>query len=915
VHALAILICSAVLFAEGPIRFVSVSSASFQGESFAPESLVTAFGASLSRTTAVAAPGSAPVTLAGVSVDVVDSRMQTRSAGLLYVSPGQLNYLLPADLSAGAATATVRWGNDIVAAGVIQVSRIAPAIFTANNSGAGLAAAITVTRGPGAAAITTNVFDCTTNAPRCKPEPIQLSDGVEVYLELYGTGIRGRSELGSIQVFAGDIPLEVLYAGPQTQFPGLDQVNIRLPLSARNVGLRPITITIDGILSNAVFAQFGGIGTAPEIGVRFDPASVEIGPFPSDFLTSPDSSQKTGLRVNLPLPDCGLQRSTCDTYRLLNQLDGFNPQPRIAVQFTGPVDTNSLRTGIYILWLPPLTSDEKGLNQAGHITRINRISYDSITKTLYGKPDESLDQHRRYAIVVTDSVRDALGNQLVSTDAFRSCLGAPKEEYCRQLSVAEPTVAAFFPGGKILALSIFTTLSATAWLEGARVAAQYVAPEVKRVAMVRLRDFTAGTLKLQTSTNPGTFEDLIVPVSVILSGGADRLFFGSYTAPDFLDSQQTIAVQPTDSGLIVPAAARAIPFQAFVPESPKPAAGYPVIIFGHGLSDSSFGAPTLVAGTFTRQGFATLGINAVGHGSGPLTYISLTNATGQTTTVPLPGRGVDLNNDGKIESGEGCLLTSGIAWRDCLRQTSIDLVQLVHTVRLGLDLDGDGTVDLDPKRVYFAGQSFGALYGTLFAAVEPDVRAAAFNVGGGSVIDIAIFSKPNAFGIQPAYRDRPVKVNSDPARSDAETYVELIDWLQAIGDPISTAPHLTRSPLTGVPEKRVLFQFAKGDRTIPNPASSNLSRQAGAKASTVIYRHDIARSASPGISQNPHTFLTDISSAAAFAVAQAAQSQISSFLQSDGTTIPDANNEFLNMFFLGNRVFEWPANLPEDLGY
>lgn len=141
--------------------------------------------------------------------------------------------------------------------------------------------------------------------------------------------------------------------------------------------------------------------------------------------------------------------------------------------------------------------------------------------------------------MVTDSVRDALGNQLVSTDAFRSCLGAPKEEYCRQLSVAEPTVAAFFPGGKILALSIFTTLSATAWLEGARVAAQYVAPEVKRVAMVRLRDFTAGILKLQTHTNPGTFEDLIVPVSVILSGGADRLFFGSYTAPDFLDSQQT----------------------------------------------------------------------------------------------------------------------------------------------------------------------------------------------------------------------------------------------------------------------------------------------------------------------------------------------------------------------------------------
>lgn len=145
-------------------------------------------------------------------------------------------------------------------------------------------------------------------------------------------------------------------------------MNIRLPLSARNVGLRPITITIDQISCKRCLCAVWRYRYRTEIGVRFDPASVEIGPFPSDFLTSPDSSQKTGLRVNLPLPDCGLQRSTCDTYRLLNQLDGFNPQPRIAVQFTGPVDTNSLRTGIYILWLPPLTSDEKGLNQAGHIT-------------------------------------------------------------------------------------------------------------------------------------------------------------------------------------------------------------------------------------------------------------------------------------------------------------------------------------------------------------------------------------------------------------------------------------------------------------------------------------------------------------------------------------------------------------------
>ena len=55
--------------------------------------------------------------------------------------------------------------------------------------------------------------------------------------------------------------------------------------------------------------------------------------FPSDTLTVPDAGQITGKRLNLPLPDCDARRSDCEDVRLLNQLDGFDLDPRVAIGF------------------------------------------------------------------------------------------------------------------------------------------------------------------------------------------------------------------------------------------------------------------------------------------------------------------------------------------------------------------------------------------------------------------------------------------------------------------------------------------------------------------------------------------------------------------------------------------------------
>ena len=46
---------------------------------------------------------------------------------------------------------------------------------------------------------------------------------------------------------------------------------------------------------------------------------------------------------------------------------------------------------------------------------------------------------------------------------------------------------------------------------------------------------------------------------------------------------------------------------------------------------------------------------------------------------------------------------------------------------------GDGAPDLDGSRIYYLGQSLGAMWGMLVFAYEPAIRAAVFNVPAGTL--------------------------------------------------------------------------------------------------------------------------------------------------------------------------------------
>ena len=120
-----------------------------------------------------------------------------------------------------------------------------------DGSGTGVAAAIAVrvviaTQGQGLVP----VFDCKITG--CAAVPIDLGVDAPVYLSLFGTGIRGASSPANVTVTIGGVMVQPTYAGSQRLIPGLDQVNVPLTLDLRGKGLVDVTVTVDGVVSNAV---------------------------------------------------------------------------------------------------------------------------------------------------------------------------------------------------------------------------------------------------------------------------------------------------------------------------------------------------------------------------------------------------------------------------------------------------------------------------------------------------------------------------------------------------------------------------------------------------------------------------------------------------------------------------------------
>jgi uncharacterized protein (TIGR03437 family) len=231
----------------------TVSAASFGGTSLASESIASAFGQNLATQLTTATTTPLPTSLANTIVRVRDGAGTQRDAPLFFVSPTQVNYLIPPGTENGSGLVTIISGNNALSSGSINITSTAPGLFSANANAIGAASALVLrARADGSQSFESVVkFDAGQN--RFVPTPIDLSpSGDQVFLLLFGTGFRFRNNLSAVSVKVGGVDAQVSYAGAQGGFVGVDQINALLPRSLIGKGEVDVVITVDGRTSNTV---------------------------------------------------------------------------------------------------------------------------------------------------------------------------------------------------------------------------------------------------------------------------------------------------------------------------------------------------------------------------------------------------------------------------------------------------------------------------------------------------------------------------------------------------------------------------------------------------------------------------------------------------------------------------------------
>ena len=236
-----------------------VSSANASSTQLVPGAIMSIYGAELAPTALSAGGIPLSSTLGGVQVLVNNA-----AAPLLYVSPGQINLIVPWEV-AGQTQATIAVQNNGVQSPPVQaqVGTAAPAIFTLNQQGTGQGAVLIA--GTSTIAAPVGAFPGS--------RPANLGE----YIEIYASGLGmvsqpppdGSPSSGldpttqSLQVVYGCLGNDGLvhddcggymptYVGLAPGFPGLYQIDFQIPSDAATGDAVPLVIYVGSGQSNTI---------------------------------------------------------------------------------------------------------------------------------------------------------------------------------------------------------------------------------------------------------------------------------------------------------------------------------------------------------------------------------------------------------------------------------------------------------------------------------------------------------------------------------------------------------------------------------------------------------------------------------------------------------------------------------------
>lgn len=565
----------------------------------------------------------------------------------------------------------------------------------------------------------------------------------------------------------------------------------------------------------------------------FDPSNGVI-PFPNNLLLSGTKD----LTLNIPVADP--TAPSAGPTLAMNALDGFSTTAPWSTSFSTPIDATSLAGGSSVR-----VFEVKLTGPGGGVTNVVRelaspadfvvalAPSDTSHRTLAIVPTKPLSQMTSYMAVLTTGIKDAGGApvapslvyQLAKRTSALCANGAstlpaiPTASACaleplRMLvNSQEAAAAAAGVDASTIALSwVMTTQSITPPLQALQSVIAHSDPAKTRIAptgktladlglgLPAVADIYIGTIDLPYYLNaPGPACLMTDPCSSEPLRGNWDAAPGAYVPPfDQAGLDPTSTNVTFANPLPVAKSTQTVPLLLTVPNAAsgktKPASGWPLVIFQHGITRNRTDM-FAIAGTLAAQGFAVVAIDLPLHGLADKTnpfYVGNTpfaalGARERTFDLDLVDNATGAPGpDGKIDgSGSHYInLTSLLTSRDNLREGAVDLMELSHAVQA---MHYTAGTDFDTAKVRFVGQSLGGMVGTVFLAIDPNVKTAVLNVPGGGIARLLDASP--AFG--PSIHAGLAAAGIEQGTPLYDTFMAATQTVIDSGDPLNFAGNNT----------------------------------------------------------------------------------------------------------------------------
>ncbi len=499
------------------------------------------------------------------------------------------------------------------------------------------------------------------------------------------------------------------------------------------------TVTIQDALKNNLAENSSDQGFYPRF--KLDEAERVI-PLPNNLLFTGSEDGTLNIPTNETDADYAVKSA-------LNTLDGFSTLGSMSVKFSSALDLDSIKAGgirLFEVTLSGIGGAVTAINGELHIDSDFMVSisgFDPTGAELIITPLKPLKAKTSYLVVLNNKIKSKAGQAVIAEMDYamtkrseplidssgKSVLStlsdeqAQKLEGIRQLvNAAETAVTTFaddLKRGDIVLSWSFTTQSISDVLVSVREKVQ--AGDIPVTALSLAGDspgngaaLYSGTITLPYYLSAPTAEDPTAPLTAYWKGSGDSFLTWLNSSP--VESSQ-----------------QEIPLLLSVPKSEKPADGWPVVIFQHGITKDRT-TMLAVADTLAAAGFAVVAIDMPLHGVDDSSSPFYMEGKERTFELDL------VNNESGAPGPDGVIDSSGthfinlssfLTGRDNLRQAVADLFALTKALD-GMDYDGNGA-DFDIDNIRFIGHSLGGIAGSVFLALESRVGATTLSVTGGGI--------------------------------------------------------------------------------------------------------------------------------------------------------------------------------------